>query len=67
MWLTYRLILDLCVILKYLKMKFYRSKQHLQNVLFCLVDKEVIDIKTFKDLLQLTLIEEKDEYFDNMF
>lgn len=48
-------------------MKFHTSKQHLHNVLFCLVDEEVIDMKTFNDLLQLTLIEDKDEYFDNVF
>ena len=60
-------MVDLCVIIKYYKMKFHTSKQHLHNVLFCLVDEEVIDMKTFNDLLQLTLIEDKDEYFDNVF
>ena len=39
-------------------MKLQTSKQHLHNVLFCLVDKEIIDMRTFNDLLQLTLIED---------
>ena len=48
-------------------MKLQTSKQHLHNVLFCLVDKEIIDMRTFNDLLQLTLIEDKNEFFNNEF
>ena len=48
-------------------MKLQTSKQHLNNVLFCLVDKEIIDMRTFNDLLQLTLIEDKNEFFNNEF
>ena len=48
-------------------MKLQTSKQHLHNVLFCLVDEEIIDMKTFNDLLKLTLIESNTEFFDNRF
>ena len=48
-------------------MKLQTSKQHLHNVLFYLVDEEIIDMKTFNDLLKLTLIESNSEFFDNRF
>lgn len=48
-------------------MKLETSKQHLHNVLFCLVDREIIDMKTFNDLLKLTLIESHNEFYDNRF
>jgi hypothetical protein len=67
MWLPYSGVVDLCVIIKHKQMKLQTSKQHLHNVLFCLVDEEIIDMKTFNDLLKLTLIESHNEFYDNRF
>ena len=36
-------------------MQFETSKQHLHDTLFTLVDRGIIDMPTFNDLLQLTL------------
>ena len=48
-------------------MKLQTSKQHLHNVLFCLIEREIIDMRTFNDLLQLTLNESNNELFNNEF